>query len=141
MENKEQEYELVDFKIEDLKEGDILENSSETLDIQGVFGKVVLSISTEGYVRQYTIERLQNSNFKLRVPKSKLEKIQGFEVRYYPDLPLIEVSEYEDFRVGSCYIAQLIKVTGNGSFVTSIPGLWKYCRPVPKERRNFIEID
>jgi len=141
MENKEQEYELVDFKIEDLKEGAILENSSEILEVQGLIGKVVISITTEGYIRQYTPDMMKRGKFKLVVPKPKIEKIQGFEVCYYPDLPLIEVSEYEDFRVGSCNIAQLIKVTENGSFVTSISGLWKYCRPVPLERRNFIDFE
>lgn len=141
MKNKEQEYELVDFKIEDLKEGSILMNGNKKYEVQGTVGKIVF-ISTDS-VETYTlhIDHVKNKDFKLKAPKPKLEKIQGFEVRYYPELPLVEVSEYEDFRFGSCNIAQLIKVTENGSFVTSLSGLWKYCRPVPKERRNFIDIE
>lgn len=139
-EMEEQEYDLVDFKIEDLKEGETLVHEDSEFKIEGFVGNICF-LNSEGVIIADTRELLKNKEFKLKVPKPKLEKIQGFEVREYPELPLVVVSDYPDFRVYA--IENLVcvdrKITTN--FFRCSKNNYKYCCPVPKDKRNFIDIE
>lgn len=146
-----QEYELVDFKIEDLKEGSMIESTplNTTYEVQGIVGRLILSIvsfpnETKGMIRTNSIDNIKIQGFKLQVPKLKIEKIQGFEVREYLELPLVEVSDDKEFPESNSYIAELIEVesTKQGAvFMTINSGEYRYCRPVPKDKRNFINFE
>jgi len=136
---EQQEYELVDFKIEDLKGGETLIHEDSEFKIEGFVGNICF-LTFDGAIINYTRESLKNKEFKLKVPKLKLEKIQGFEVREYPKMPLVEVSDYKDFPHNHTIITELIKVTNSLHHFKTKVNNFKYCRPVPKEKRNFIDI-
>lgn len=138
--NNKQEYELVDFKIEDLKGGETLVSEDSEFKIEGFVGNICF-LTFEGVIIIYTREELKNKGLKLQVPKPKLEKIQGFEVREYPELPLVEVSDDDDFPERGTYIVKLLKVMKEDHPFKSTNNRWKFCRPVQKEKRNFIDIE
>jgi len=134
---QEKEYELVDFKIEDLKVNDVLVSTNYKIEILYNFGKAVVGL-IHNKTDIYSESELRGC--KLQIPKKKLEKIQGFEVREYPEMPLVEVSD-DNVDWFICRLGVVENNPTNQPFEDIECNSWLYCRPVPKERRNFIEIE
>lgn len=80
------------IKISELKEGDVLKNPHHRdLSVLQHLGKVVILESDKGVTGVYSERELNDNEFELIQPTTEKKYYMGFEVREYPERPIVEV--------------------------------------------------
>lgn len=95
------------IKISELKEGDVLKSGAVELTVLEVLNKCIIGTNS---ICEYVLseQRLNASGYKLMTPPTPEKKYyMGFEVREYPERPIVEVSQGEDKEK---YLRRLIEV-------------------------------
>lgn len=83
------------IKISELKEGDVISDESQTLTILQHLGKVVIIERSSGTTSIFSEKELNRHGYQLVPPTPEKKYFMGFEVREYPERPIVEVSDYK----------------------------------------------
>ena len=127
------------IKISELKEGDVLCNENYQAVVLQILGKVVVIEDQYDDTHVCSEKELNGNDFKLMTPPTPEKKYyMGFEVRKYPERPIVEVSNY---KCGVRNLRRLIEVTNTfvrcEGMCDKTPIRWAYIYRIPET--NIIE--
>lgn len=84
------------IKISELKEGNVLCNENYQAVVLQILGKVVVIEDQYDDTHVCSEKELNGNDFKLMTPPTPEKKYyMGFEVREYPERPIVEVNDYK----------------------------------------------
>lgn len=120
------------IKISELKEGDVLKSGAVELTVLLNLGKAVV-VEHEYKTLIYSEKELNKAQYKL-VPLTPEKKyFMGFEVREYPERPIVEVNDYKG---GVRNLRRLIKVVENFVYCEDVasksPCRWAFIYRIPE---------
>ena len=126
------------MKIEDLKVGDVLVSIKHKEEHAIIFttsdDRVGIRYALVDWDTFVVINQEQLDAFTL---KPKDGYIQGFKVGKYNG-EIVEVRNYNDN--SSWVIDRLLKINNRAHPFTCKKNNWKYARPIPQDKREFLEI-
>lgn len=124
------------IKISELKEGDVLvAGALEIKVIELLRNCVIVESNSISYI--ISEDTLNQRKFKLKqlVPTPEKKYFMGFEVREYPERPIVEVSDY---KLGVRNLRRLIKVVENYVYCEDVasksPCRWALIYRIPETK-------
>ena len=125
------------IKINELKEGDVLTDGCQTITILHNLGKVVI-VERPNYVTSiYSEKELNKHGYELVPPTPEKKYFMGFEVREYPERPIVEVTHTDG---GFKFLRRLAEVKEDYVYCEKEHGApttrWDYIYRIPETKIN-----